>query len=154
MRIAVGTVLTILGAASAAAQSALKPNEMVKVELISNQFIRGKTIRPTPDSLFFSDDSRVIALPASQIRSVATFEKDWWRGARRGAKVGAITGVALIAAGAVVDATYCRKPGSECMAPASFIGMAAAFHTTWIGAGSGFLTAPGRWSKPRPYLAR
>ena len=64
----------ILGATSGAAQPALKPNEMVKVELTSNQILRGKAIRVSRDSLFFSDYARVIPIPASDIRSVATFE--------------------------------------------------------------------------------
>jgi hypothetical protein len=151
MRFAAGVVGAILFAAPGLAQSALKPDEMVKVELRSDEVLRGKVLRPTRDSLFFSDYARVLAIPAADIRSVATFEKDWWRGARRGAKVGAITGGVLVVAGLAADLTYCRQSGSECMAPFTAIGLGAAFWTTGIGAGIGFLTAPGGWSRPRPY---
>ena len=152
MRFAAGVVGAILFAAPGLAQSGLNPHEMVKVELRSDKVLRGKVLRPTRDSLFFSDYARVLAIPAADIRSVATFEKDWWRGARRGAKVGAIAGVALVAAGLAGDLIYCRQPGSECMAPFTAIGLGAGVWTTGIGAGIGFLTAPGGWTRPGPYL--
>jgi hypothetical protein len=151
MRFASVLVGAILVAGSAAAQSPLKRNDLVKVETASRQSVWGQVMRSTGDSLVLSDYSRVISIPAPDILSIATYDRQWTRGAVRGAKVGAIVGAVAIAAGLYFDLTECRKPGSECMVPVTAVGIGAAFYTTGIGGGIGLLTAPGGWSQPRAY---
>lgn len=151
MRFIIVIVGAVVIASPVIAQAGLKPRQMVRIELKSGQAYRGKVLRPMPDSLIFSDYTRVISVPAPEIYSVATYEKHYWRGAVRGAKVGAIVGGVLIAVGLVSDLTYCRKPSSECMMPATFVGIGGAFWTTGVGAGIGLLAAPGGWTNPRSY---
>ena len=142
----------ILSTAPVAAQSALRRSEMVRVELTSREIIRGKVIDPRSDSLIVSDYTEVLAIPASGILSVATYDRHWMKGGIKGAKIGAVVGGALTVAGLAIDLTYCRKPGSECMGPFTAVGLGAGFWTTGIGAGIGFVTAPGGWTRPKPYL--
>src|SRR3954470_24825483 len=129
MRFVVLIVWAICSASPVMAQSGLNPNEMVRLELRSGQVIRGKVVNPSRDTLIVSDYARVIAIPAPDIYSVATYEKHYREGAVRGAKVGAITGGVLIVAGLAFDLTHCTKSENECMGLASIVGVGATFWT-------------------------
>jgi hypothetical protein len=147
MKLAWG-LLAILVALPAAAQP-FRPGEMIRIETASHEVVRGKLIRATRDSLIMSDYARVIALARPQIRSVATYHKDWKRGAKKGARIGAITGAVLTVIGLGFD-IRCAIVKDECYPLGAISGIGATFWTTGIGAVVGGFAGPGRWT-PRPY---
>jgi hypothetical protein len=90
-----------------------------------------------------TDDSRtVMPIPVASITGYEMLTgRDRWRGARRGAAVGAGVGVLLIGL-AIREDLDC----GDCYIPASVVAVPAALVLTVLGSGVGTVIAPARWT--------
>ncbi len=125
----------------------------IRVATTDADTFQGTVVALGPDTLRLAVDGveRPLALAMTSLRTIAHSEGvDRGSGALSGLRNGAIVGAVLVGAGLLID----RRSQSECFCGASVLLVPAAVLTTTIGAAVGALSAPERWSDPRPVGAR
>lgn len=116
----------------------------VRVHRVDAPRVVGTVVAWGPDTVAVrTDDSRTVTpIPVAAITGYEQLTgRDRWRGARRGAAIGAGVGVLLIGL-AIRDDLDC----SDCYIPATVVAVPAALVLTVVGSGVGAVIAPARWT--------
>jgi hypothetical protein len=146
LRRTLGCAAVVFGAGSTlAAQAPARPVVGDRVELVTRDGRRlvGTVAALGPDSIRLRHGPVLLATEAAAFRASAG--RDRWRGARRGAVAGVLTGAALVAFALHTDAN-----ASDVMIPSTVLAVPAALVLTGVGAGIGAGVTRERWTAPTP----
>ncbi len=148
-----GTVAVLASGALRAQGPTVPPiGTSVRLEMQDGERVTGTVLGLDADTMRLEPEKRPLrgehslAIPLGAVRAYSvSMGRDRWRGAGRGALVGGILGVALIAYAVHADNTQ-----NDLIIPGTVFAVPGAVILTGLGAGVGALTAPRRWSSPIP----